>query len=523
MRVNILLAALALGGCGLVYTSPDVYESGDVRSGADSATSDVQVIPLTFETAAEANLDAYVPARLPDVFRPAPQSAPGSVGVGSTAMPRLPDATYDPAGAVDATAETLPPTATALQPPAEAQQVNLPEAQEPAPYRIGVADTLLVSANTQGATLEDVPSLLNAQTSRQGYIVQDDGAIAIPDVGRIRVAGSTLEEAEDAIFQALVSNGIDPSFSLEISEFNSQRVSVGGAVANPNVAPITLKPLYLSEALQLAGGVQAQDLDYTVVRLFRDGQVYQAPLRAIYGDDALRDVLLKDGDALFVDTDYDLTQARAYFTEQLQLRDFELREREFAFRQRQAEIDDVRFGITIAQFELQKAQLRQQLAQMRIQASQFEIARNAEARSISAEQRSTFKDRLELGAVQRDYVYVAGEVRSPRRTALPFETRRTLADMLFENGGVNMQYGDYGEIYVLRRHSTPATSLAGGISAYHLNASNVANLTTAAMFEMRPNDVIFVAEQPVTTWSRVVNQLTPSLLSQAASVGNVAN
>ena len=76
MRVNILLAALALGGCGLVYTSPDVYESGDVRSGADSATSDVQVIPLTFETAAEANLDAYVPARLPDVFRPAPQSAP---------------------------------------------------------------------------------------------------------------------------------------------------------------------------------------------------------------------------------------------------------------------------------------------------------------------------------------------------------------------------------------------------------------------------------------------------------------
>ncbi|MEC9434602.1 MAG: polysaccharide biosynthesis/export family protein [Pseudomonadota bacterium] len=523
MRVNVLLAALALGGCGLVYTSPAVYETGSVRSDADGATTDVQVIPLTFETAAEANLDSYVPARLPDVFRPTPATPPGAVALASTAMPALPAANYGGAGDVSISTEALPPTATQLQPPAASAEVKLPAPSEPTPYRIGISDTLLVSANTQGATLDDVPSLLNAQTSRRGYIVQDDGAIAIPDVGRIRVAGSTLEEAEDAIFQALVSRGVDPSFSLEISDFNSQRVSIGGAVATPKVAPITLKPLFLSEALQLAGGVQAQDLDYTVVRLFRDGQVFQAPLRAIYGDDALRDVLLEDGDAVFVDTDYDLTQARAYFTEQLQLRDFELREREFAFRQRQAEIDDVRFNITIAQFELQKAQLRQQLQQMRIQGAQYEISRNAESRAVSAEQRSAFMSRLELGAVARDYVYVAGEVRTPRRMALPFETRKSLADMLFDNGGINTNYGDYGEIYVLRRHAAPMAVAAGGVSAYHLNASNVANLTTAAMFEMRPNDVIFVAEQPITTWSRVINQLTPSLLSQAAQVGNLAN
>lgn len=120
--------------------------------------------------------------------------------------------------------------------------------------------------------------MLAAQNRRQGYTVQDDGAIAIPDVGRVMVAGLTLEEAEAALFQRLLSAQIDPSFSLEIAEFNSKRVSIGGAVGTPTIAPITLTDLTLDAAIALAGGIQTPDLDYASIRLYRDGALYQIPL-----------------------------------------------------------------------------------------------------------------------------------------------------------------------------------------------------------------------------------------------------
>ena len=233
--------------------------------------------------------------------------------------------------------------------------------------------------------------------------------------------------------------------------------------------------------------MQAQDLDYTLVRLFRDGQVYQAPLRAIYGDNALRDVLLEDGDAVFVDTDYDLTQARAYFSEQLQLRDLSC-------------------GAGIRLPPARGGAGRHPLRHHHRRRAALDLPQPAGA----------WRGRARLRLCGR---------RSPGAAPLApaVRGRLKLADVLFENGGINTNFGDYSQIYVLRRHATPTSNTLGGIDAYHLNASNVANLTTAAMFEMRPNDVVFVAEQPITVWSRIINQLTPSLLSQAATVANVSN
>jgi polysaccharide export outer membrane protein len=123
---------------------------------------------------------------------------------------------------------------------------------------------------------------------------------------------------------------------------------------------------------------------------------------------------------------------------------------------------------------------------------------------------------MELGAVKRDYAYLAGEVRKPARFELPFENRASLADVLFDDLGIDMRTGDYSEIYVLRRSERPEEG--GGVTAYHLDARNAAALTQAAALELRPNDVVFVAEQPIATWNRVLNQLTPQLFFQAATV-----
>ena len=95
-----------------------------------------------------------------------------------------------------------------------------------------------------------------------------------------------------------------------------------------------------------------------------------------------------------------------------------------------------------------------------------------------------------------------------------------LADVLFNNNarGLNINFADYGEIYVLRRSTNPEEF--SRVTAYHLDADNAANLALASAFQMHAGDVVFVAEQPVTAWNRAVTQLFPTLLFTAANAAN---
>jgi len=43
-------------------------------------------------------------------------------------------------------------------------------------------------------------------------------------------------------------------------------------------------------------------------------------------------------------------------------------------------------------------------------------------------------------------------------------------------------------------------------------------MTLATRMQMRPNDIVFVEEQPITKWNRVVQQVVPSLLTTPASI-----
>lgn len=355
--------------------------------------------------------------------------------------------------------------------------LRVPPAPVPGPYEIGIGDVLLLATPTAGSTVEELTGLLAASNARQGYTVQDDGAIAIPNVGRISVVGQTLEEAEASLFQALVNNQIDPTFSLEIAEFNSKRITIGGAVRNPTVAPIALTPLYLNEALAAAGGVAVTDLDYASVRIYRDGTLYQIPLTQLYSNASLERIQLVDGDSLFVDTAYELDKAQAYFAEQIQL-----------------------------------AQYRQSARSQALAALNSEIAIR---RGNLTEARQNFENRSALGAEARDYVYLAGEVGQQARYPLPYGQQASLADALYDGaGGLSPATANAKEIYVLR--GSPDPREFGALTAWRLDARNAGNLILATRFELRPNDVVFVAEQPVTRWNRVVAQITPTLINTAA-------
>ena len=123
--------------------------------------------------------------------------------------------------------------------------------------------------------------------------------------------------------------------------------------------------------------------------------------------------------------------------------------------------------------------------------------------------RDLFNERIRLGAIQQDYVTIAGETNVQTTMALPFDGHLTLNRVLYEGtNGINLVSGDTSKIYVIR---TPRNdTVFDRIMAYHLDASNPAALAVASVFEMRPNDVIYVNPQPITKWNRVLTQILPS-------------
>ena len=439
----VAVLGLSIAGCGTVYRTSDVVEG--VAGGTN-----VRVLAVTAESVIQANRSSLAPKSLPAYFS---QTA----GTGSSVRggSNLPSPTFQD--------EVRP----------KALELRLPPRADPGPYQIGVGDVVLLATPRAATSVEQLSGLLAAQNARQGYTVQDDGSINIPDVGRVRIAGLTIEDAEAALFQRLVENQIDPTFSLEISEFNSRKVSIGGAVGQPAVVPVTLTPLYLEEALAAAGGITVEDQDYASIRLYREGTLYQIPLSELYSRASLTRTRLLPGDAIFVDTEYELSRAQDYFAQQITL----IQARQVA---RQSALAELQLEVTLRRSNLDEA-------------------------------RTNYQTRVDLGADNRDYVYLAGEVGKQSRFALPFERKANLADALYDSGGVASTTGDISQIYVLRASADPREF--GAVTAWHLDTRNAANLALATRFELRPDDIIFIAQQPVTKWSRSVSQIIPQVLA----------
>lgn len=111
-------------------------------------------------------------------------------------------------------------------------------------------------------------------------------------------------------------------------------------------------------------------------------------------------------------------------------------------------------------------------------------------------------------------VFVLGAV-APITKAIAPETRETLADILFTpNGVLGSTIAQRSEVYLLRG-SNP-------IEAFKLDATDPTRLIVAAAMELRPNDIIFVPEQPLSSLNRTLLQITPlRLLLRDIQAGNL--
>jgi len=83
-----------------------------------------------------------------------------------------------------------------------------------------------------------------------GYMIDDDGAISLPMIGKIIVSGLSTKEASEQIVQKLEKYLINPTVNIRMLNYS---VSVLGEVARPSVYNIPNERATIPEVLSLAG------------------------------------------------------------------------------------------------------------------------------------------------------------------------------------------------------------------------------------------------------------------------------
>jgi hypothetical protein len=247
--------------------------------------------------------------------------------------------------------------------------------------------------------------------------------------------------------------GPAPTTDEEKRAFEEGFIVVGGDVKFPQTVPLTPGGVELMAMIARVGGTNARKPEDALILLIREGQKYQvleSELRQW-----LPSVPLRAGDLVQVEDLRDIDEERVRFQQEIQLQETDLNRR----------------------------------------------------RATAAEQRGAYLAALNVGAVPRDYVYVAGGVVVQGRYALPLAGRAVIADAMFAEGrGVQIRDGDPRHIYLVRM--VPGSD---SVSAYWLDARNAANLVLTTQFELRLRDIVFVSSKPLTDWSDYINKALPWL------------
>ena len=162
-------------------------------------------------------------------------------------------------------------------------------------YILGPADTVSID-------LTDTDDIDNT------YLIDQDGMIDLPYIGKIKLDNLTLNEAQNILMQVLKGYYKNSDLQIKIEEFNSSKVYVVGAVRNQITINLDQKPIKLIEAaIQANFNPNAQDkLLGTKGFLRRENNVYQINLtNAFRSKDAKENFFLKKDDVIFIDRNSD--------------------------------------------------------------------------------------------------------------------------------------------------------------------------------------------------------------------------
>jgi len=450
-------------------------------------------------------------------------------------------------------------------------------------YLLGVGDELtLIQLNEDtgglGNIISNIPQTGNDENNRNAAkpqssenvlktsgLVGSNGNILLLGLGSIKAEGQSLSDVQTEVRNILIRNGLAPSFQLEITSFNSKKAFVTfprTSVGN-NIVPITNIPITLKE-LAITYGLRPSSKDSTIVSLTRDGQKFRMTAGQLFDKTSPR-IVIKDRDQIEIDEaaststsiaavvgsrgnilipgvgslkakNRSLTEVQADITRilmdkgltpnfQLEVTGFE--SRKFFLVTENNGTKAVPLTDTVV--DLKDAVLsnkNQTISQGSATFKVVELIRNG------VSYRMSWQKMLSGGASNvliqdgdtiklKDFNYKLGQVfalgGAGNAELVPIDPskRETLANILFSpKGALNNLLAKRSEVYLLRGRNPSV--------AYHLDAQNVSRILVAAQTELRPNDIVYVADRPIISFSRTLTELNPlRILLRDLQDGNI--
>ena len=395
---------------------------------------------------------------------------------------------------------------------------------------------------------------------RTSGLVGTDGNILLLGLGSIKAENRSLNDIQTEVRNILIRNGLAPSFQLEITGFNSKKAFVSfpnpDKVRGSNMFSITNLPITLKQ-LAINYGLRPSSKDTTIVTLIRDDQKFRMTAGQMFDKSSPR-ILVQDGDQIEINEaakgstsieavvgsrgnillpgigsikadNRSLTEVQAEITrvliEKRLIPSFQLEIS--GFQSKLFFLVTNRGGKSIAldssELDLKTAVLSN--SDIRTNADS-DIRTNADSKLTIVKlsrnglsYRMTVQEMLNGSGSKvfiqdgdtielKDFNYKSGQVfalsGAGNAKIVPIDPskRETLADILFtKNGALSNVLAKRSEIYLLRGRSPSI--------AYHLDAQNVSRILVAAKTELRPNDIVFVADRPIISFARTLGELSP--------------
>ena len=431
-------------------------------------------------------------------------------------------------------------------------------------YKLGIGDTLALilirKANDLNITTP-IGSNSNSNNSQKVFEQGDvtiktqgrigpDGSVLLLEVGRLEAKGKSLNELRSEVRNILIRNGVSPRFQLEIVNFKSQKSYLtisSNSSSNSRVIYLSDQKTTIQEVVTSAGvGITPGVI--TRVRLQRDGKEFSVSLRDLYGVN-VNNIDIQPNDHIFVEdssakmvsspsvVDHEgnvifegigKTKAAGLTLSELKKNiknlvhplpdsqnEFQIQIKTFASQKALLSIEGnlgVLIPITDSPVTIAEVLIQNGLSIDGNHINQISLKRgtkifvftlsdllnpNSPDLYIQADDRLT----TTILPYKENKVFILGGV-SPQIFKINPANRETLADVLFTSGGpLSKSSAKRSEVYLLRGKDP--------VVAYHLDAQSPTRLIVADTMELRPNDILYVAEQPIISFNRALATIVP--------------
>lgn len=428
-------------------------------------------------------------------------------------------------------------------------------------YNLGVGDELTFSQLSEAANIsinldEDTSGIKSGKKEKEKLlvttgIVGSNGNILLLGMGNIKAAGRGLTDVRNEVRNILIRNGHTPNFQLDITDFKSKKAYVAHNLSGNKVIPITNIPLSLKEAC-LASGLSSTEENLATITLRRDKKEFKLTAQQLFDPNA-PEIYITDKDEIIIEI-IESNSKKIFLTvgstgniliagvgnlmaANRTLDDLQSEVREILIRKKISP----NFQLELTGFNNQKAYLIRKnvgskiipITDSRVSLRQIIFSYKSvngfitsnEKLSIVTLKRDNKSYRLTLDKILdpmtpdiwienedqieiEDLSYKSGQVfalsGAGNASIVPIDpsVRETLANVLFgKNGPFDNLSAKRSEIYLLRGRKQAV--------AYHLDAQNVSRILVAAKTELRPNDIIYVADRPIISFARVLSEIAP--------------